>query len=150
MVINLDEGVNNIMIKIRKAQESDSENLLRILKELDLYYPAQSLKDFRVAEKEGQIIGIVRLEEKKDFYFLSSLGILKEHRKQGVALTLLREITSGLKKNVYLYTIISEFFEKFGFESASPLPGLPLKESLECENCFPGRCVCMVKFPHAS
>ena len=138
------------MLKFRKALTGDKNKILKVLKELDLNYPSQSLEDFWVAEKEDEIIGIVRLEEKKDFYFLSSLGILKEHRKQGVASQLLSEITKKLKKVVYLYTIIPEFFKKAGFEAASPLPGLPLKEILECENCFPDRCVCMVKFPHAS
>jgi len=114
---------------------------------MDLYYPSQSLEYFWVAEKEDEIIGVARLEEYKNCYFLSSLGVLEAHRKKRIASSLLSEITKGLKKNVYLYTIIPEFFEKFGFEAATPLPGLPSKEILECENCFPDRCTCMVKFP---
>jgi len=138
------------MLKFRKALTGDKNKILKVLKELNLYYPSQSLEDFWVAEKEDEIIGVARLEEYKDCCFLSSLGILEAHRKKGAASSLLSEMTKGLKKNVYLYTIIPEFFEKFGFEAASLLPGLPPKEPLECKNCFPNRCVCMAKFPHAS
>ncbi len=137
--------MNKTMIKIRKAQEKDKNEILRILKDLDLYYPSQSLNNFWVAEKDGKIVGIVQLEEYEAFFFLRSLGIIQKHRKQGIATSLLGEIFKTTQKDIYLYTISPKFFEKFGFKVCAPFPDLPSKEALGCKECYPEKCVCMLK-----
>jgi N-acetylglutamate synthase-like GNAT family acetyltransferase len=132
------------MQKIRRAQERDAEEILKILKELDLFYPSQSLERFWVAEDKSGIAGIVRLEEFDDYFFLSSLGVKKDKRKKGIAAALLKSILKSANKNIYLYTIVPEFFKKFGFEIADPPPSLPLKDIYGCEFCVPEKCRCMV------
>ncbi len=138
------------MLKIRKASEKDTKEILKTLKELDLFYPAQELNNFWVADKEGKIAGVVKLEEFDDFFFLGSLGIKKKYQNQGIADSLLKEILKTANKNFYLYTTIPEFFKKFGFRVISPLPTLPSRDAFECEYCSPEKCVTMVRHPNAS
>lgn len=133
------------MLKIRQAQKKDAEEILKILKELDLYYPSLSIQNFWVAEDEGGITGVVRLEEFDDYFFLSSLGVKKDKQKKGIAAALLKHILKPVSKNVYLYTIVPDFFKKFGFEPADPPASLPLKEIFGCEFCIPEKCKCMVR-----
>ncbi len=138
------------MLNIRPARKPDLEAIQKILEDLDLFYPTLSMQGFLVAEKESRIIGTLQLAEYEDFFFLGSLAVVKEEQKKGVARTLLKAVLRSHNKNVYLYTIIPEFFEKFGFEITSPIPGLPSKNRYECEYCHTEKCVCMVKYPHAS
>ena len=133
---------------IRKAAETDHPQIIKILKALDLYYSALVIKDFWVTEDNGKIVGTAQLEEFPSFLFLGSVGVASDRQKQGVAKTLLEAILKDHKKDVYLYTIIPEFFEKFGFEITTTLPTLPGKERYECEACHLDRCVTMVR--HAS
>ena len=72
------------MLKFRKALTGDKNKILKVLKELNLYYPSQSLEDFWVAEKEDEIIGVARLEEYKNwrakahrYIFSSASGSVK-------------------------------------------------------------------------
>ncbi|MCX5726367.1 MAG: GNAT family N-acetyltransferase, partial [Candidatus Saganbacteria bacterium] len=132
------------------AQNKDLEKIPKILEEADLHYPGEVLNDFWVAEKDKDIIGVVRLEENKDFFFLTSLGVAKENRNQGVAAALLKTILEKANKNVYLYTIIPDFFKKLGFELTEKPVNLPSKELFGCRDCAPSKCVCMVRCPHAS
>ena len=133
------------MLKIRQADKNDAEKIINILKELDLYYPALTPDNFWLAEQGKEIVGTVQLKEYKNFLFLGSLATVKQQRKKGVATILLNEVIKSAQKNIYLYTIIPEFFKRFGFETISPLDNLPPKDKYECEYCRPEKCVTMVK-----
>jgi N-acetylglutamate synthase-like GNAT family acetyltransferase len=135
-------------VLIRKAAKIDKDAVIKILKDLDLYYAGLSFKDFWVAEKEGQIVGAAQLEVFPDFCFLSSVGVIPTEQHHGIAKQLLTELFSKCKdqKPVYLYTVIPEFFKKFGFTATHTLPpDLPSKDRYECEYCFPEKCVTMVR-----
>ena len=138
------------MLKVRPANKKDDPQILKILKEADLFYPSLVLKDFWVAEKAGRIVGTVKFEEHKHFFFLSSLAITEKERKKGAAAFLLNQLLGSAKKKVYLYTIQPEFFKKFGFKTTPPPAFLPSKYLLECEQCVPEKCVCMLRLPDAS
>lgn len=132
------------MLNIRPATEKDYDQILKILKELDLFYPALVLKGFWVAEEDKKIISTVQLEEHPDFVYLGSLAVIPECRKKKIATALLNESLKDIRKNIYLYTIIPEFFKKFGFQvTSSPPTTLPSKIRYECEYCHPEKCVCM-------
>ena len=133
------------MITIRKARDADKPQVIRILKDTDIYYSALKFEDFWVAEEEGEILGCAQLEEYPAFYYLGSLGVAVEHEGKGIARMLLNPLLKRLKKDTYIYTIIPEFFKKFDFVVAPPLPDLPSKDRYECADCHPERCVTMVR-----
>ena len=136
------------MLNIRRAGPKDEPAILDLVKLLDLAYPAQSFKNFRVAEANDEIVGLADLEEFADFFFLSSVGVAEKSQKQGIATALLKKILTGLKKDVYLYTTLPDFFRRFGFNIVSTWPPyLPPKETFSCRECTPETCVCMVKKP---
>ena len=138
------------MLKIRPAQKEDSPGLLKVLRKLDLFYSSLILDHFWVAEKDDTIVGTIRLEEYDNFYFLSCFGVIEKERKHGIATILLEQSLNNLRKKIYLYTIIPEFFKKFGFEEVACPSFLPSKEKLGCEECSPQKCACMLKLPHAT
>lgn len=133
-------------LTIRPARKNDHNEILNILKGLDLYYSGLKLKDFWVAEDQGRIVGVVQLEEFPNFLFLGSLGVPAEKQNQGVGKVLMGQVLSKAKKDVYLYTVIPKFFQRFNFKIATEKPvDIPTKERYECEFCHTDRCVTMVK-----
>lgn len=132
------------MIKIRKAKEDDYNSALNLIKQLDSVVP-EGTRDLWVALDNSQIVGVAKLEDFGEYIFLSFVGVGVSHQKRGIARLLLEKLLQDKQKDVYLYTIIPEFFEKFGFKITAPNPNLPSKKNLGCENCEPRKCVCMVK-----
>ena len=133
------------MIKVRKATADDENAVVEILKEVDIYYKALEFKGFWVAEENGGVLGCARLEKFPDFFYLSCVATAPSRARSGVARAILTTLLKGLKKDVYLYTIMPDLFKKFGFRAAEPARGMPTKERYECEACHPERCVTMVR-----
>lgn len=138
------------MITIKRAQKKDYKSIHDLLKELDLLYPGQNFDNFWVAANGSSIIGTVSLQEHENYTFLDSLGIQPEFQNHGIARLLLNRVLELPQKDIYLYTIIPDFFRKFGFKNTPSLPNLPTKDQYECEYCHPDKCVCMVKYTHAT
>ena len=135
-------------VNIRLARKSDDQAILELLKQLDLYYAGLELKDFWVAESNGQVIGTAQLEVFPDFCFLSSVGVKASEQKHGIGQAILTKLFNSCqeKKPVYLYTIIPNFFARFGFKPTTTLPAqIPTKERYECHECHPEKCVTMVR-----
>ncbi len=133
------------MLNIRPAATADINAIIQILDEADLRYPGENYDGFWLAEKAGRVVGVVRLEEHPDFSFLTSLGVANDSLHQGTAKALLNQVSMQASKPIYLYTIIPEFFRKFGFVIIPRLPSLPAKSPYGCNKCFPDQCVTMVK-----
>ncbi|MBU1616766.1 MAG: GNAT family N-acetyltransferase, partial [Candidatus Margulisbacteria bacterium] len=115
------------MVLIRPAKADDLPAIKAILKEVDEYSAAQDWAYFQVADKSGEVVGTVKLDEYKDFYFLSYLALKPAEQNQGIASFLLAQALTRARKDIYLYTIIPEFFRRFGFTQTAPLTTLPKK-----------------------
>jgi len=136
---------------IRPANQSDLPMIMNILKVIDLYYPNYRTDSFWVAEMNNNIVGVVRIEEHPDFALIESLGILPQYQKQDIARQLLEESTKDLNKDLYLYTIIPEYFCKLDFNPLPPPSFIPSKDRYDCDDCQPKKCVCMIrKAQHAA
>lgn len=134
------------MVTIRKAKEKDRPLLMKMLtEEFDFYYEGMSLQDFYLIKQDQETIGTIQLEEHTDYYFLTSLGIKEPYRKQGIASFVMKEMLKGKNKPIYLETLIPDFFKQFGFKVIPCPPFPPPKDPSRCEDCFPDKCVCMVK-----
>ncbi len=133
------------MLIIRPAEERDLPSVIKVLDESDHRYKKETFDRFFVAEVDGRIAGTVRLEEHDNFTFLTSLGVENDFRGQGIGAALMQFALKSAKNDMYIYTVIPDFFRKFGF-TPLPTPGfLPAKDAYECDDCFPERCVTMVK-----
>ena len=132
---------------IRQAKKEDYPQIIKLISEIEQTYPGFEPNSFWVAETDNFIVGTVRLIEIGNFVFLESLASKQDHQGQGVAKKLLEESLKNIKKDIYLFTIIPDFFKKFGFEPISHIPtSLPSKERYECQYCEPDKCKAMVKY----
>lgn len=128
---------------IRRAHQEDTAQILKILDELDLYHPSRIPQDFWVAKKNDKIVGLSCLSDHGDFLFLSSVGVIPNQRNNGIAKAILKKILPDAKKDVYLYSIIPDFFKKLGFEIVDAPKDLPPKNGIGCDECHAAMCVCM-------
>jgi len=133
------------MLRIEVAKERDYKEIDQILSQLDLYHPQLQDQVFWVAREGDKIVGISCITDYDNFCFLSSVGVLFDHRFKGIATSLLGKISGQQKKDIYLYTITPQFFSRLGFQIISPPKTIPSRFDLDCENCTTEKCVCMVK-----
>lgn len=134
---------------IRKAHKTDSTEILDILHALDLHLPSTITDDFWVAEIEGKIVGTACITDYGENIYLSSVGVVPDHRGKGVAKAVLQNLFTAAKKDIYLYTLIPDFFKKFGFVTAQAPEDITSKDVLGCEDCIKENCVCMVRRRHS-
>lgn len=133
------------MIKIRQARSEEQSLIAGLERKLQLEVPFLKSDETWLLEEEGEPIGLARITDLGPAFFLSSVGLLPEKRGQGWAKQLLQAVLEGRNKDVYLYTIIPEFFFPFGFEAVDPPAFLPPKSIFACQSCEPDRCLCLVK-----
>ena len=137
---------------IRKAKIQDVKRIHAIL----TYYANQSLllprslselydhlRDFYVIEndqeKESALLGVCALNVSwEDLGEIRSLAVTEEGKRRGLGSQLVNECLSeagrlGLK-NVFVLTLIKEFFARFGFKEVEKSQ-LPHKIWADCINC---------------
>lgn len=104
-----------------------------------LTYLYENLRDFWVAEIEGEVQGCIALHIVwKDLAEIKSLVVKEEIRGQGIGKQLVEEAIKeareyGIKK-IFVLTYIPEYFLKFGFIPIDKSQ-LPHKIWSECINC---------------
>ncbi len=133
------------MIKIRLAKSEEKSLIAELERKLDLEIPSLRPDETWVIEEKGELVGLARITDLGPAYFLSSVGLLPEKRGRGLARQLLQAVLKKRDKDVYLYTIIPEFFFHFGFQKVDPPAFLPSRSILDCQGCRPNQCLCLVR-----
>ena len=99
----------------------------------------ESLRDFKVCEQDGQLIGCGALQIVwADLAEVKSLAVGKEHQGRGAGSKLLEAIIEQARQlelpRIFTLTLEPEFFEKFGFERVDK-DNLPHKVWSDCAYC---------------
>jgi len=132
-------------VGIRKARKPDFPQVLELAQSYGLDYCRMEADDFWVAEENGRIMGICGLKKHPDCQELCSLGVEANDRGRGLASRLVRALLRNIQGQIYLASIIPEFFERFGFEKTDRFPSSMVKKSEWCEGCHPEKCQVMVR-----
>lgn len=112
--------------QIRPATAADLPRVERLLTESDLPLAGvrESLKDFVVAEADGDLVGVAGLEICCDDALLRSVAVRPEWRSKGVGRALVTRAISdaearGLRALYLLTTSAERYFPSFGFKTIS-------------------------------
>jgi N-acetylglutamate synthase-like GNAT family acetyltransferase len=132
-------------MRFRNAKKTDFPQVLYLAQKLELDYSGMEADDFLVAEDSRKIVGICALKKYEDCLELCSLGVDENYRRCGLGKKLVLGALKKAKSEVYLATIIPEFFEKFGFKKSTQIPLSMVKKSEWCEGCKKELCTIMVK-----
>lgn len=136
------------MICVQPATPADAEFIHRLVtlwadRGDMLHRPLQevyeSIRDFKVARAEGQLVGCVALHIMgPDLAEVRSLAVLEEWQGRGVGAALVRACIDEAKRfrlaRVFALTFRPGFFERVGFRRANVLE-FPQKVWNECVRC---------------
>jgi len=103
----------------------------------------ESIRDFFVYEKDGDILGCAALHVTwEDLAEIKSLAVVGSREKEGIGGSLVEAVFEDAKrlkvKRIFALTYVPSFFQRFGFKKV-PHSELPHKIWSECIRC--------VKFP---
>lgn len=131
----------------RKAEEKDMVPAGDLARALDLYYPGLESDAVRVAEEAGRIVGLAVLKRHPDCLELCALGVDPAFRGQGIGGRLVGEMAEEARGDLYLGTVIPEYFRRLGFEPAGRTPRafLVKRASGWCDGCEKEKCVVMIR-----
>ncbi len=132
-------------MRIRKAQQKDWTPILSLAARLSLDYQGMEADDFWVATEGEKIIGICGLRQHGDCQELCSLGVKESFQRKGVGSRLVKRLLQETKGDIYLATIIPQFFTQLGFKKAEAIPSSMVKKAEWCAGCRRELCTVMLR-----
>ena len=140
-----DEGMNRANdIQLRVAQTADFARMSKLLSENELPVCGidKASQQFWLAEKKGELIGVLGLLKKGKSGLLRSLAVASTERNKGIAQALLEKALLHARQvgleEVYLITgTAKNYFLRNGFKliSREALPKLLLEEAGMADAC---------------
>lgn len=132
-------------MSIQKAGKTDLPQIIALAAKHNLDYEDMAADDFWVAVEAGRVVGICGLRQHPDCRELCSLGVEQTFQKRGFGRRLVETLLQGTSGDIYLATVIPEFFRKLGFEEAGSVPASMIKKADWCAGCSRERCTVMIK-----
>jgi amino-acid N-acetyltransferase len=151
MALNLDK-ILTIMVSGVRPQEHKA--VCELISECNLHVgdiTIDKLKNFLLARKGDQIIGVIGLEVAQPYGLIRSLAVDESFRGRGVAKRLVQAIENYARsrnlETLYLLTMTAEtFFMKLGYKSVgrTEVPGV-IQATHEFTHLCPQRAACLCK-----
>jgi len=123
----------------------DWPRLRALARVLGLEYDGMESDRFWVAKEESRVRGIVGLKRHPDSLELVGLGVDPDIRSSGLGRTLVETLLAAAEGDVYLATVIPEYFERCGFKRVAAAPAGMAKDPAWCEGCPKERCTIMMR-----
>ncbi len=79
-------------------------------------------EEFTAAFRKDELVGFGRLREHSDCIELCSLGVVTEHRRQGIGKAIVSELIKRTNNSIHLVCIIPDFFIPFNFKIVTEYP----------------------------
>ena len=130
---------------IRRAEGTERADVRRLAAKYDLDYEGMDKDDFWVAVEGAEVVGICGLTKHLDCLELRSLAVDDRFRKQGMGGRLVAALFQEARRDVYLTTVIPDYFARLGFETVEAAPMSMIKPLSWCEGCRRDLCRIMVK-----
>jgi N-acetylglutamate synthase-like GNAT family acetyltransferase len=142
---------NRQPVRMRRAEPRDYADIETLMGALELSYPTMDFSFFWVAETGNEVVAAAELKDFQACSLLSCVGVREDLQGLDIGRALVEEVVRHARHDVYLYTLVPDFFRKAGFAEAGQAPlDLPPRSIYGCQNCSPGLCCCMVRLRHDS
>jgi N-acetylglutamate synthase-like GNAT family acetyltransferase len=134
-------------MRIRRAAPPDRAPIRLLAGKLGLDYPGMEGDAFWLAEDDGETVGAIGLIRHPDCLELVGLGVGESRRGSGLGRALVGALLAETPGDVYLATIVPDFFALCGFVRAPSAPAsiATRKGTAWCDGCPGERCVVMVR-----
>ncbi|OGI02207.1 MAG: hypothetical protein A2Y25_04655 [Candidatus Melainabacteria bacterium GWF2_37_15] len=108
---------------IRKAIKSDIEKIKSHIEEFNLDSEDMDHEKFYVFEYGGIVAGFGRYKNYGNYCEIATIGVLKPFRNRGIGKTIVNQLIKSVPfEEIWLTTVIPDFFKKFGFKKSQNVP----------------------------
>lgn len=123
-------------ITAKKPDSREFEEVKKMVQEFWLDNDAMQPEQFRILTDGNQLVAFGRLRENEDATELCTMGVARQFQKKGFGEKMVNTLLGEAKRDVYLVTVIPDFFKKLGFEFAEEYPGSIRKKAEICSNQY--------------
>lgn len=110
------------MLILRVPSGNEFRQIQKYVQTFDLDNRLLLQNEFIAAFRNKELVGFGRLRKHADCIELCSLGVVTEHRKQGIGKAIVNELIKHTNQAIHLVCIIPDFFAPFGFNSVENFP----------------------------
>ena len=103
------------MLRFRVPNQEEFQQIIGFIAEFELDDRGLIREEFTAAYRENKLVGFGRLRKHYDCIELCSLGVVTNHRRQGIGKAIVSELTKKSPGSIHLVCIIPSFFTPFGF-----------------------------------
>ncbi|MCW3085692.1 MAG: hypothetical protein JWP12_3058 [Bacteroidetes bacterium] len=102
----------NLLLKT--PNEKEFQQICGYIREFELDNRNLQQQEFTAAYRDDELVGFGRLRLHADCTELCSLGVVTDHRKQGIGKAIVAELIRRAPAMLYLVCIIPDYFQPFG------------------------------------
>ncbi|UTW66541.1 GNAT family N-acetyltransferase [bacterium SCSIO 12643] len=119
-------------MEIGKPSEAEFEQVIQLANSMKLDVTDASREQFIIVKDSNYVAAFARIFPKGTLYELATLGVVKTYRGQGLSMLLVEKLRE-LYPQLYLVTVIPEYFKKLGFEVSNEIPKELESKYNQCE-----------------
>jgi N-acetylglutamate synthase-like GNAT family acetyltransferase len=123
-------------IIIREPDDAEYEVVRKYIDEFWLDKAYMHKGQFRILLFNGAIAAFARIKKHRSCTELCTLGVVKKLRGRHIGMVIVNGILAGIKKEVYIVTVIPDYFRKIGFHFAKEFPVIIRKKLDNCRNNY--------------
>ncbi|HTB32427.1 MAG TPA: GNAT family N-acetyltransferase [Bacteroidia bacterium] len=116
--------------QFKRPDENEFEQVKQLVKDFWLDDADMQPGQFGVLSYNGKVIAFGRLREHADATELCTMGVAKDLQGKGLGDKMVKHLQGIAKRNIYLVTVIPDFFKKTGFKITETYPE-PLQKKVE-------------------
>jgi len=120
----------------KEPNEQEFEQVKELVKEFWLDDSAMQPQQFSVLYDNENVIAFGRLREHVDATELCTMGVAKDFQKKGYGEKMVQHLQSIANRDVYLVTVIPDFFAKIDFNTVEIYPESLKKKVDRCSSDF--------------
>lgn len=121
-------------LNITNPATDDWTYILHLVKEYKLDDNDLSIDQFIVCKAGQELLAFGRIKKHSDYDELSSLGVLTSHRNKNIGRIMVHELIKLTTKNIFIVTVIPDYFAKLGFEITSEYPESMIAKLNDCKD----------------
>lgn len=110
------------MLTFRTPTEHEFLQIRNYIQQFELDDRNLKQEEFIAAFRENELVGFGRLREHSDCVELCSLGVITQHRRQGIGKAIVKELIKKSESSIHLVCIIPQFFRPFNFQQVKNYP----------------------------
>ena len=110
------------MLTFRTPNEHEFLQIRNYIQQFELDDRNLKQEEFTAAFRNNELVGFGRLREHSDCIELCSLGVVTNHRRQGIGKAIVKELIQRSNSSIHLVCIIPDFFTPFGFQIVKNYP----------------------------